>query len=146
MVLDIPQLTAEWTRQAMEDRENEAINALRDIAKALDTYRKAFEKLPDALSQLGPAPKNGISPDTAGLLDSQLAQGQAGGYTIRYRILPSDDEERHSSGFELAATPKEYGKSGVRSFFLDYTGTLRGGDKQGAPATAGDPPVDTTSQ
>src|SRR6202050_450453 len=132
VVLDIPQLTAEWTRQAMEDRENEAITAMRDIARALDTYRKAFEKLPDALSQLGPAPKNGISPDTAGLLDSQLAQGQAGGYSIRYRILPSDDEERHSSGFELAATPKEYGTSGVRSFFLDYTGTLRGGDKQGA--------------
>jgi hypothetical protein len=146
VVLDIPQLTAEWSRQAMEDREEEAMAALRTIAQALDSYYKAFEKLPESLLQLGPAPKNGISPDNAGLLDSQLAQGQAGGYSIRYRILPSDDLERSPSRYELAATPKEYGKSGVRSFFIDSTGTLRGGDKQGGPATSGDPPVDSTPQ
>jgi type II secretory pathway pseudopilin PulG len=146
VVLDIPQLTAEWSRQAMEDREEEAMAALRTIAQALDSYRRAFEKLPESLLQLGPAPKNGISPDTAGLLDSQLAQGQAGGYSIRYRILPSDDEETHPSGYELAATPKEYGKSGVRSFFIDSTGKMRGGDKQGGPATSGDPPVNTSAQ
>jgi len=79
----------------MEEREGEAMAALRTIAQALDSYRRAFEKLPESLLQLGPAPKNGISPDTAGLLDSQLAQGQAGGYSIRYRILRADDEETH---------------------------------------------------
>ena len=47
-----------------------------------------------------------------------------------------------SDKFDISATPKEYGKSGRRSFFLDESGTMRGADHKGRPATADDPPVD----
>ena len=41
--------------------------------------------------------------------------------------------------FEVSATPKTYGKSGRRSFFLDETGKVRAADHKGRPATAADP-------
>jgi hypothetical protein len=44
--------------------------------------------------------------------------------------------------FEATATPKTYGKTGRRSFFIDETGTMRAADHKGQPATAADPPVD----
>jgi hypothetical protein len=43
--------------------------------------------------------------------------------------------------FEATAVPLEYGKSGTLSLFVDQTGVLRGGDRNGAPATASDPPI-----
>ena len=43
--------------------------------------------------------------------------------------------------FELSAVPLEYGKSGTLSLFIDQTFTLRGGDRNGAAATASDPPI-----
>jgi hypothetical protein len=52
--------------------------------------------------------------------------------------------EVNASGekFDVSATPKEYGKSGRLSFFIDETGTLRAADHKGKPAAASDPPVD----
>ncbi|HEV7891677.1 MAG TPA: DUF3352 domain-containing protein [Pyrinomonadaceae bacterium] len=57
---------------------------------------------------------------------------------LGYRI------ELNASGekFDVTATPKEYGKTGRLSFFLDETGTMRAADHKGKPATASDPPVD----
>lgn len=57
---------------------------------------------------------------------------------LGYRI------ELNASGekFDVTATPKEYGKTGRLSFFLDETGTMRAADHKGRPATAADPPVD----
>jgi hypothetical protein len=43
--------------------------------------------------------------------------------------------------FEATATPKEYGKGGKRSFFIDQTGVVRGDDHGGGPATVADKPV-----
>jgi hypothetical protein len=43
--------------------------------------------------------------------------------------------------FEVSAVPLEYGKSGNLSLFIDETGILRGGDRNGASATASDPPI-----
>ena len=44
--------------------------------------------------------------------------------------------------FEATATPKAYPKLGRRSFYIDHTGSLRGGDTGGKPASASDPVVD----
>lgn len=41
--------------------------------------------------------------------------------------------------FEVSATPKNYGRSGRRSFFVDHTGTVRGADHKGEPASPEDP-------
>ena len=40
---------------------------------------------------------------------------------------------------EVSAVPSEYGKTGSLSLFLDQTHVLRGGDRNGAAATAADP-------
>src|SRR5205085_12690326 len=44
--------------------------------------------------------------------------------------------------FEATVTPKTYGKTGRRSFFINESGTIRAADHKGRPATAEDPPVD----
>jgi hypothetical protein len=44
--------------------------------------------------------------------------------------------------FEVSATPKSYGKTGRRSFFLDQAGIFHAADHKGQPATSDDPAVD----
>jgi len=144
LLLDIPALARQWEAGDLQSREKNAISALRTIASALRSYQTAFGKLPEALDQLGPPAAGGLSPESAGLLDSDLATGAAGGYQFRYAIVPAGGEEDESerdkaAGFTLAATPMNYGKDGRRSFFLDSGGTLRGADKSGMVATADDP-------
>jgi hypothetical protein len=56
-------------------------------------------------------------------------------YGYKFDINASGDQ------FEAVATPKEYGKTGKRSFFIDKSGVVRGDDHGGAPATVGDKPV-----
>lgn len=140
LLLHVPELARQWTAQELQTRESRAVAALRNLAEAIKTYRKAFGMLPELLTQLGPAPKEGASPEAAALIDEELAAGKKFGYAFRYRILPGEDGAE--STFELAAAPAEYPSSGRRSFFLDASGTLRGGDKQGAVATASDPRIE----
>jgi hypothetical protein len=155
ILLDIPSMARQWEQADLESHEDDAIAALRMLATALETYRHAYGKLPDSLESLGPAPKEGISPEAAGLVDAELAAGKKNGYEIRYRILPAEgsvpeDEANQAAKFELAATPAKYGDAGKRSFFLDSAGVLRGDDKKGAVATSEDPrigsPQSTPSQ
>lgn len=144
LMLDFAQLQPEWDAQDMADREEGAIEALHKICAAIDTYQKAFEKLPETLAQLGPAPKEGISPDAAGLLSAELVAGTVEGYSVRYRVVPAGAGNVDTQ-FELAATPTEYGKGGKRSFYMSETGKLRGADKMGAAATVADPLIDETA-
>ncbi len=145
LLLDLPALVRQWAQQAenseIEAQEAAAIAALRKIAEAILTYRRAFGRMPETLAQLGPPPKGGISPDAAGLLDAELTAGSKGGYVFRSVIL-SPSEEATEPRFNLAATPAQYSKTGRRSFFLDTSGVLRGGDKQGTVATAQDPRIE----
>jgi len=150
VLIDVPALAAQWEHSDIEARENDAVDNLRDLASALDAYRRAFGSLPDNLAQLGPAPPTGISPDAASLVDADLAKGEKGGYKFRYRIVPSEsaqtpEDQNKLAGYEIAATPTAYGKSGVRSFFLDSTGALRGADLKGAVAGPEEPRIDAGS-
>jgi hypothetical protein len=64
------------------------------------------------------------------------------------KLLPPDMLDKYGYNFELTviggdqfeavATPKEYGKTGKRSFFVDKSGVVRGDDHGGAPATSAD--------
>ncbi|MGI9066390.1 MAG: DUF3352 domain-containing protein [Pyrinomonadaceae bacterium] len=56
------------------------------------------------------------------------------GYKIGVTIL--------SNKFEATAVPLEYGTTGRRSFFIDETGVLRGGDHGGGAATLSDKPIE----
>jgi hypothetical protein len=146
LLLDIPSMAMQWEQADLEGREDNAIAVLRKLAAALETYRSAYGKLPESLALLGPAEKGGISPETAGLLDSEIAAGHQGGYTFRYTIVPAEgnlpeEDANKAARFSLAASPDEYNKVGRRSFFLDSTGVLRGADKQGMVATSADPRI-----
>ena len=44
--------------------------------------------------------------------------------------------------YAVTATPKEFGRNGRRSFYMDETGIIRASDRAGEPATANDPPID----
>ena len=147
LLLDIPAMARQWEASDLQARERSAIGTLRKIASALKSYQSAYGNLPEALEQLGPPAQGGVWPESAGLLDSELAKGLGNGYRFRYAIVPASGEEDISTrngaaGFAVAATPVVYGKDGRRSFFLDSIGTLRGGDKNGAVATADDPRVE----
>jgi len=151
LLLDIRAMGRQWEEFDLQARERNAIGVLRKIANALQSYQTAYGNLPETLEQLGPPAQGGASPEAAGLVDSDLAEGLAGapvgGYRLRYAIVPASGEESESernkaAGFSLAASPVVYGKDGRRSFFMDSGGTLRGADKNGAVATADDPRVE----
>jgi hypothetical protein len=56
-------------------------------------------------------------------------------YGYNFEVTVSGDQ------FEAVATPREYGKSGKRSFFVDKSGVVRGDDHGGGPATVSDKPI-----
>lgn len=135
VLFDIPQLSKQWAQADRDAREGAIVATLRTLAEAIHTYQRAFGRLPEYLAELGPAPKDQISPEQASLISAELAKGTQDGYEFRYRIVP--DINGNDTKFELAATPKPYG--GHRSFFLDETGRVHGDDKHGAVATTEDP-------
>ncbi|HTP44750.1 MAG TPA: hypothetical protein VMJ13_09295 [Candidatus Acidoferrum sp.] len=137
VLLDIPQLAKQWDASDLAAREEDAIRTLRDLANAIQTYNRAWGKLPESLSELGPAPPGQISPEQASLVSADLAAGRQNGYLYRYRIDP--DANGNDTKFELAATPAKYGPNGHRSFFLDSDGRIHGDDKHGVVATPEDP-------
>jgi hypothetical protein len=140
LLLDIPQLSKQWVEQDFSAREDAVIRTLRGLADAIQTYVRAWGKLPESLTDLGPAPPDQISPEQASLVNEHLAAGGQGGYSYRYHIVPSPDGIE--SEFELAAAPEDYGRSGRRSFFLDPKGKVHAADKHGAVATPDDPLIE----
>jgi type II secretory pathway pseudopilin PulG len=140
VLLDIPQLSKQWAQGREASQEDAALATLSDLKDAVETYRRAFGKLPQSLAQLGPAPRDEISPEQASLVDEHLAAGGGDGYHFRYRIVPAADE--NDEKFEVAATPDNYGKTGRRSFFLDTSGKVHGADRQGSPAAPDDPLIE----
>jgi type II secretory pathway pseudopilin PulG len=140
LLLDIPQLSKQWMEQDFAAREDAVVQTLRGLAEAIQTYVRAWGKLPESLAELGPAPPDQISPEQASLVNEQLAAGSQRGYSYRYRIVPAPDGSE--TAFELAAAPLDYGKTGRRSFFLDAKGKLHAADKHGAIATSDDPAIE----
>jgi len=146
ILFDVPTLALQWEQADLDANEDAAIADLRMVAEAAKTYRNAYGILPETLAALGPAPPGGVSPDAAGLIDADLAAGEKDGYTIRYTIVPVADyapgeDSGKAVNFGVASTPKEYGKMGRRSFYLDASGVLRGADKKGAVAVSSDPRI-----
>ena len=151
ILVDVPAMAQQWEQADLDAAEDAAISDLRSVASALDSYRRAYGKLPDTLSALGPAPPGGLSPDAASLLDADLAGGNKDGYTLRYAITPAngaatEEDANKAETFSLYSSPKEYGKLGKRSFFLDSSGVLRGADKNGSLASAADPRIAASNQ
>jgi hypothetical protein len=146
ILLDVPAMAKQWAQADLDANEDIAIADLRSVAAAANAYRNAYGVLPETLAALGPAPADGVSPDAAGLLDKDLAAGEKDGYTFRYAMVPATDfapgeDYGKAVNFSIACSPKEYGKMGRRSFFLDSSGNLRGADKKGGIADRTDPRI-----
>jgi hypothetical protein len=146
ILLDVPEMAKQWAQADLESNEDAAIADLRAVATAANAYRNAYGVFPETLASLGPPPPGGVSPEAAGLLDAALAAGEKDGYTFRYTIVlaadlaPGEDSGK-AANFSVACAPKEYGKVGRRSFFLDSSGILRGADRKGGIADRSDPRI-----
>jgi hypothetical protein len=75
LFLDLPSLEIEWDQAEIAPNETAALEALKKIAEAIETYRKLYTRLPESLSNLGPSRARQASAQTADLLDSDLASG-----------------------------------------------------------------------
>jgi hypothetical protein len=70
------------------------------------------------------------------LVDAKIFPAEAfDKYGYKFEITVMGDR------FEAVAVPREYGKSGKRSFYVDQSGIVRGGDHGGGAATIADNPV-----
>ena len=138
VLLDLPSLELEWDSAEADKNEQAAVESLKDIAEAVERYRRKYTRLPDALSSLGPPLHGPQNAEAAGLIAGDLATGMKNGYSFRYVIVGASGLGAPAK-FEIAATPLNYGRTGHRSFFRDAAGTLRGADRQGAVGAALDP-------
>jgi hypothetical protein len=105
-----------------EANEMIAVSLLQMIAEAERSYKEQS--------------KNGPYGSMDELLEAKLVDRQLmEKYGYRFEVTASGNQ------FEAVATPREYGKTGKRSFFIDQTGVVRGDDKGGGPATIADKPI-----
>lgn len=138
VLLDLPSLEVEWDSAEADKNEQAAIDSLKTIADAIESYRRKYTRLPQSLADLAPPLQGAASSSAAGLLDSDLAAGLKNGYSFRYVVVGASVLGAPAK-FQLAATPVTYARTGHRSFFRDAEGTLRGADRHGAVGSETDP-------
>jgi hypothetical protein len=141
LLLDLPALEVEWDESEIEATEKEALESLKTIASAVDSYRSKYPHLPESLVNLAPPPRGKPSAEAAGLLEADLAKGTKDGYVFRYVIVGASNVGAPAK-YELSATPLRYGQTGRRSFFRDSNGVVHAADRQGAVGSETDPKVE----
>lgn len=141
LLLDLPALESEWDESEIDATEKEALESLKTIAAAVESYRAKYLHLPESLAILASPAHGAPGINAAGLLDADLATGTKDGYTFRYVIVGGSDVGAPAK-YELSATPLHYGQTGRRSFFRDSSGVLHAADHQGAVGSETDPKVE----
>jgi hypothetical protein len=140
LLLDLPSLEVEWDQAEISASEQQALQSLNKIAAAIESYRKSYSRLPESLDKLGVSKKGAPTPDSAALLDVDLAAGKRNGYSFRYAIVGANDIGAPAQ-YELSATPSIYGRTGKISYFRDTSGATHAGDHRGAIGNLSDPNV-----
>lgn len=74
-----------------------------------------------------------------GLISERLKNGLLHGYAVVCSTVPLTNSA--PAAYKITAVPINYGVTGIRSFYVDENGVIRGADKNGAPANADDPPI-----
>ena len=138
LLLDLPALEVEWDESEIEATEKDALESLKMIAEAIESYRSKYPHLPESLANLASPAHGKPNAEAAGLLDADLAKGTKDGYTFRYVIAGASDVGAPAK-YELSATPLRYGRTGRRSFFRDANGVVHAADRQGAVGSETDP-------
>ena len=127
----IPNLLA--SRRAAN--EGASIATLRKIDAAEQSYQAIHQKFA-TLEEL----------ETADLIDHELARGDRFGYKFKIEITPgytAESDVPYTSGYHAVGIPLTYGSSGLRSFYVDDSGVIRGEDSRGAEATELTPPLNS---
>lgn len=115
----------------ISQNEAQAIQALRTLHSAQVTYQSTVGSGNfGSLTNLG----------QEGLISPELASGHYRGYV--FQVMVNLLTPTTPALFNSNATPSSYGETGIRSFYIDTTGILRGADKNGQFANAGDPPIE----
>jgi hypothetical protein len=141
LLLDLPSLETEWDAAEIGPNEQAALQTLKALAAAVESYRQTYAKLPDSLAALGPPLRGAANSQAAGLIASEVANGARGGYTFRY-VITTASTSGAQARYELAAAPSAYGRGGRRSFYRDADGRYHAADHQGAVGSSTDPNID----
>jgi hypothetical protein len=143
LLLDLPSLETEWDRAEIKSNETAALESLKKLVAAIESYRNTYTRLPDSLALLGPVAAGSVASskgERAGLLDAALAEGRKEGYAFRYVVVGANNLGAPAK-YELAAIPAEYGRGGTLSYFRDADGVLHAADHKGAVGSASDPVI-----
>ncbi|HMF57936.1 MAG TPA: hypothetical protein VK619_16455 [Pyrinomonadaceae bacterium] len=123
--------TSTKVKRLISYNESGAVSILRTISSAEATYQSTSGNGNyGTLEQLG---------DQV-LIDSILAKGHRYGYIFKLRIRRASSES--AASFVALAVPRKYGRTGLRSFYINETGVMRAADRRGAEATVHDDPLD----
>ena len=120
VLMALASVSGEVNQSPMVQKERMAMGMMYMIAHAEDQFKAS----------------NGSFGTLEQLMAENLVQKQMienSGY--RFEVTVIGDK------FEVSAAPLDYGKTGKMSFFTDHTRVIRGGDRNGASATASDPPI-----
>ena len=112
ILLIITMAVPQYNKVQMYTRETAAIKAVQTVRDMQVQYQSQYGRFAKTLTELGPALGGGASsPASAGLISTELALGEKGGY----RFAVTGD----GNGYAVTATPITYGTSGSRSFYMD---------------------------
>ena len=120
--------------------ETSAIQSLRAIYQAEIQYQTNYPAngFACSLAQLGGNASAGApNPQTAQLLQSDLAGGQKSGYTFNITNCTKTTVNNQDmyTGFEATGVPQSVGKTGHRGFCIDMSGEIRSDPSGGTNCT-----------
>jgi type IV pilus assembly protein PilA len=104
-------------RAKMYAHETAAIKTLQTIHTAQTQYQSQFGRFATSLTELGPPQSGQPGPQSADLIDNNLASGEKSGY--KYIVTGNQ------SGYVISAVPVAYNSTGSRTFYSDQTMQIR---------------------
>jgi type IV pilus assembly protein PilA len=124
----------------MQANETSAIQSLRAIYQSQIQYQTNYPAngFASSLVMLGGDPKSGQpTPQSAQLLQGDLASGQKSGYTfaiVNTTKVTVNNQDQYT-GYEVTAVPQAVGKTGHRGFCIDQQGEVRADPSGGTNCT-----------
>lgn len=123
--------TSRYRRNLIKYNEAWAIRIVRTLHSAQATYQATVGNGNyGTLEELGKEK----------LINAVVADGHRYGYLFRIRTEKFSPESPAS--FEIVAIPRQYGRTGRRSFYVNENGVIVAADRKGGEANAGDDPLD----
>ena len=124
-------------RARMSANEAAAIGALKTVAAAQNDYNN--NSSPNTYTDLLSNLKTGQGAGGVRYIDDKLGIGLKSGYT--FRMISGNVRAGSSWAWSAASWPVSYQSTGVRSFYIDETGIIRGSDIGGAEGIADVPTI-----